>query len=130
MGSTGLIIDQLLFSYFLSVVIAWFIIHFIGENSGVPRSVRVEVIFYPVFLAMLYGFLPGIILAALMSKMFGVAGSISNLSVMAGSIVSGVILHRKLRSTVSHKLQSDLLISFVFMIYSFGTVLTVTNMNA
>ncbi len=129
MGSIGLIIDQLLFSYFLSVAIAWFIVHFMGEKSGVRRSLRMEVIFFPVFLAALYGLLPGTIFAAIMSKVFDVAGPISNLSVMAGSIVSGVILHRKLRSTVSQKRQSDLLIAAVFAIYSVSAVLTVTSMN-
>jgi len=123
------LLQQVLFCYLLSVTIAWFIVHLIGEKSGVPRLLKTEVIFYPAIFSMFKGLLPGMLIAVLLSQVFGVTGPISVIPVLGGTVVSGVILHRKLRSTVSHKLLSDLLIGAIFLMYTVGLALFVKEVS-
>ncbi len=130
MDDAIVVLQQLLFYYLLSVTIAWFIIHFIREKSGVPRSLKTEVIFFPVIFSIVKGLLPGMLVGVLLSQVFGIKGQISLAPIMGGSVVSAVILHRKLRSTVSHKLQSDLLVGAILLIYTVGLTLSVKGMSA
>ncbi len=130
MDNAIVVLQQVLFYYLLSVTIAWFLIHFIGEKSGVPYSLKTEVIFFPMIFSIAKGLLPGMLVGVLLSQVFGVKGQISLVPVLGGSVISAVILHRKLRSTVSYKLQSDLLVGAIFLIFTVGLALFVKGMSA
>ncbi len=129
MENAILVLQQIVFSYPVSVAIAWVLIHFIGEKSGVPRSLRAEVIIFPVVFCMFVGIVPGMIIGVFLSQMFGVTGPISIFPLMVGYIISGALLHRKLRSAVSYTLQSDLLVGAIFLFYAVGIALSVKGMS-
>lgn len=124
-----LVLQQVLFFYPVSVAIAWFLIHFIGEKSGVPHFLRAEVIFLPVIFSMAVGIFPGMIIGGLLSQLFGITGPISLSPILAGYVLSGAVLHFKLRSSVSYKLQSDLLIGAIFLLYAAGMALSIKGMS-
>ena len=123
-----LLIEQLPFLYFISVVLAWFTIHFIGEKSGVPRSLRTEVIFVPVIISALQGSFPGMLASILLVKTLNIEEPLSGIPLSVGYVISGLLLHRKLLVTVADKRMSYGLVGGITLLFIVGWMVSVRNM--
>ncbi len=130
MEAATFILHQLPFSYLVSVTAAWFLVHTIGEKSGIPRALKAELIMYPIFLSVLKGFVPGILLSIVLSELLGVAGPVVMLPTLIGYLVSGLILHKKLHKSVSDKLAAHCIVGFIALIYIVGWVATAGSLKA
>ncbi|WP_377187345.1 hypothetical protein [Ruegeria meonggei] len=130
MDSIALILHLLPFTYFVSVVATWFIIHLFGEKSGVPRFLKAEVIFLPVLLAALKGVFPAVLLSLFLLEALSLEGPIVNWAAEAGYVVSGFILHRKLHSEVSNKVAAECTVSAIALIYIIGWAVSFDKMIA
>ncbi|SMO39307.1 hypothetical protein [Ruegeria faecimaris] len=130
MEALSFILYPLPFTYLISVVAAWFLVHTIGEKSGIPRAIKAEVIFYPIFLSVLKGFVPGILLSIVLSEVFGVVGPLVLVPTEVGYVVSGLLLHRKLHQSVSDKLAAHCIVGAIALIYIVGWVAIAGSLKA
>ncbi|MCA0904804.1 hypothetical protein LCM27_00185 [Ruegeria marisrubri] len=117
MGLLNLTLQQLPFLYFISVTLSWCAIHFIGEKAGVPRSLRAEAIILPVITSALKGLFPGMIASFLLTKLLGFPEPLAGLPLSVGLALSGLLLHRKMRSGLEDKRLSDYLVGGVTLLF-------------